>query len=58
MYKVEIHKPTNSPVCSVYSPSPPFRTRPLYSPCTSLLSETQAYKGCSMSGLSVSQSRV
>lgn len=31
MYKVEIHKPTNSPVCSVYSPSPLFRTRPLFS---------------------------
>lgn len=32
MYKVEIHKPTNNPICSVYSPSPLFGTRPLISP--------------------------
>lgn len=32
MYKVEIHKPTNSPIRSVYSPSPLFGTRPLIFP--------------------------
>lgn len=32
MYKVEIHKPTNNPICSVYSPSPLFGTHPLISP--------------------------
>lgn len=32
MYKVEIHKPTNSPLCSVFSPSPLFGTRPLSFP--------------------------